>query len=69
MIDNIIDTVAYGLVLVGLILISGGLFVNKLPGAEKGSNKLKVEKTQLASIGFLLLFISFILLIIATWVA
>ena len=67
MVDSILDTIAYALVLLGLVLVSGGQFITHLPGAAKGSKKIKVEKTSMASLGYVCMFAAFILLIIATW--
>ena len=67
MIDSILDTIAYGLVLLGLVLISGGQFVTHMPGAAKGTKRIQVRKTGIASLGYVCVFAAFILLIIATW--
>ena len=63
-VGSIIETVAYGLVIIGLLFISA-YHMHKVPHVGKGKGNLK--RSSVGFLGVLSISAAFILLIIATW--
>lgn len=68
-IDSILETVAYGLVILGMVLGTGSYFVKTPASSTAKSRVKKAEKLGAGGLGVLCIVAAFILLIISTWVA